>query len=557
MAGSATLSLESATLLDSGRMSVDTGIFLGSADPIVEDDSGEPHGDPHEDPHERSRGKDPSVVTWLSLRLDTDDASLALDELDFEPRQTEQNIAELASEFLKDSAREFVGNDGECAQEDAHGLNAAGVPFLSEAEVLSSFFPESEAMSSFFSEEADAISPLLTQTVPYVSMAQLLANEPLYVYGEAIDARKLSDGNIQMDQMDQMDQRNQIDQMDQMNQMNQIDQIGDKNVDQEEVEQPVFGAFQPCCSHESAGVQNYPVVPSGTELAIESMANQLELKINLPCPGHMYDYADCALDFKAFPAPACVKKRAKGSKNTAPPELEIEYQSELIPTLVIPCPELVNTARNDITGQQMEENRNKTVKIYSDELQTICKINRNCYIRLSLTSLHPYPNIAYETNANFHISRPYEPQFVRFEVDQSNGLPYNPTRCGLCPFCEKITFLNLKTSSYAQHLALTHGVYTDNFLTPNPYDFGEYRLVKSGSDRTTTAHENNRLGVVCPCCNQVIGTHCSQTTAKDRPLNNFLRHFRDHHRKRGKSVQKGGEYEFFNRMVRPSNYLYG
>lgn len=516
---------ESAMLLDSARMSVDTGIvLLGSADPIVE----------HENldlDETRSWGIDTSVVdTWLSLQLDIDEnifEQVFLNEIDFEPKREEQSpeqdrmkIAELVNDdsFMEGEA---VENDRENARGFVVENGRENVQLFSEqTEAVSTFFSEEgrEAVSTFFSEEADAISPLLTQGAPDVSMNQILADEPLYVYGD--DTRTLSDGNHQTE------------------------------------EQKNFG--DSCPDHVNAGVRNNcSVLPTGTELAIESMANQLELKINLPFPGHMYDYADCALEFKAFPAPACVKKRAKGSKNTAPPEFEIEYQSELIPTVVIPCPELINTARNDITLEQMEENRNKAVKIYNDELQSICKINRNCYLRLSLTSLQPYRNIKYEKNPNFHITRPYEPQFVRYEVDESNGLPYNPTRCGLCPFCEKITFLNLKTSSYAQHLALTHGIYTDNFLTPNPYDFGEYRLVKSGSDRITTAHENNRLGVVCPCCNQVIGTHCSQTTAKDRPLNNFLRHFRDFHRKRGKSILQAEQYEFFNRMERPNNYLYG
>lgn len=519
---------ESAMLLDSARMSVDTGIvLLGSADPIVEHEN-------MDTDETRSWGIDTSVVdTWLSLQLDVDDE--IFDEVILsenypkrepeqeEPRKEDRNLREFVDndQFVEngnvhklvqnENVQEFVQNG-----ENQEFVQNGNVQFFLETEAVSTFFSETEAVSTFFSEEAEAISPLLTQRAAEISINQLL-NEPLYVYGEGIDTKNLSDGN----------------------------QIEEKT-NAFQIEEQKTNDFQ-CCSHEN-NVLNYGVLPTGTDLAIES--------INLPFAG-MYDYADCALEFKAFPAPACIKKRAKGSKNAAPPEFEIEYQSELIPTVVVPCPELINTARNDITAQQMDENRNKTVKIYNEELQSICKINRNCYLRLSLTSLQPYHNIKYEKNPNFHISRPYEPQFVRYEMDESNGLPYNPTRCGLCPYCEKITFLNLKTSSYAQHLALTHGIYTDNFLTPNPYDFGEYRLVKSGSDRITTAHENNRLGVVCPCCNQVIGTHCSQTTAKDRPLNNFLRHFRDFHRKRGKSILKAEQYEFFNRMERPNNYVYG
>ena len=542
---------ESAMLLDSARMSVDTGIvLLGSADPIVEHEN-------MDTDETRSWGIDTSVVdTWLSLQLDIDDEifdDVLLSEIEY-PKRPEQekptkeeeleedrNFGELVDndQFVQNgNVQEFVQNENvqEFVQNEnvqEFDPNEENVQFFSEqTEAVSTFFSETEAVSTFFSEEAEAISPLLTQGAPEISINQLL-NEPLYVYGDGIDTRNLSDGN-------QIEEQKNF----KTNAFHQIEEHKTNAFHQ--IEEHKTNAFQ-CCSHEN-GVQNYSVLPTGTELAIESMAN---------FSGNMYDYADCALEFKAFPAPACVKKRAKGSKNTAPPEFEIEYQSELIPTVVVPCPELINTARNDITAQQMEENRNKTVKIYNEELQSICKINRNCYLRLSLTSLQPYHNIKYEKNPNFHISRPYEPQFVRYEVDESNGLPYNPTRCGLCPFCEKITFLNLKTSSYAQHLALTHGIYTDNFLTPNPYDFGEYRLVKSGSDRITTAHENNRLGVVCPCCNQVIGTHCSQTTAKDRPLNNFLRHFRDFHRKRGKSILKAEQYEFFNRMERPHNYLYG
>lgn len=260
--------------------------------------------------------------------------------------------------------------------------------------------------------------------------------------------------------------------------------------------------------------------------------------------------------FKASRAPPCLRKRAKGSKNIAPPEREIDYSQVKLPTVEIPCPELMNFARNEITPLQLAAINAKTLRVYPEVSQTLCLIARKCYIRLSIHLLVPEGNIRYERNSNFHISRPYEPQVVRYEVDSTNGLPFNPTRCGLCPYCEKLTFLNLKTSSYAQHLALTHGIYTDNFLAPNPYNFGEYRLAKAGCDRVTTAHENNRLGVVCPSCNQVVGTHCSQTTAKDRPLNNFLRHFRDTHRKRGKANTSGGVFEFFNKLVRPESYVY-
>lgn len=296
-----------------------------------------------------------------------------------------------------------------------------------------------------------------------------------------------------------------------------------------------------------------------SNVALMSLTNSHEsLLLNgQSCLPHlMSDPAAEIAMFKAYPAPTCLKKRAKGSKRTSTTDYEFNYSSAVVPTLSLPCPELMNHAHNAITDAQMEENASKTLRIFENEHQAICFINRTCYIRLSLEQLQPYENIRYEKNPNFHISRPYEPQYIRYEWDPEEDLPINPSRCGLCPFCDKVNFLNLKTSSYAQHLALTHGVYTDNFLTPNPYNFGEYKLVKSGSDRITTPHENNRLGVVCPSCNQIIGTHCSQTTAKDRSLNNYLRHFRDYHRKRGKGTNKCAQYDFFSRLLRPDSYIF-
>ncbi|EGV63223.1 hypothetical protein PSN45_004503 [Yamadazyma tenuis] len=119
----------------------------------------------------------------------------------------------------------------------------------------------------------------------------------------------------------------------------------------------------------------------------------------------------------------------------------------------------------------------------------------------------------------------YEPEYYRVQMinvcrndGSSHRVPINQTRSGLCPYCEDIKFYELRNSSYGQHLAFHHGIGTDSFLTPNPFE---------------TKVEPKTCGkvVACPVCFQAISVEKSSTTASVQPLYTYLRHFKDFHRK--------------------------
>ncbi|CUM46504.1 unnamed protein product [Debaryomyces fabryi] len=237
----------------------------------------------------------------------------------------------------------------------------------------------------------------------------------------------------------------------------------------------------------------------------------------------------------------------KGSKNRPRIQREFSYDDVDIESYLETSDKLINVAKNEEPYNFQDLLRNKLLELKVNREHSICCIKRNRYVRKNLDSiLNLYKNVGYELNPNFHISKPYEPQYVRFEIDETNDLPFNETRCGLCPYCPDINFKNLKTSTYSQHLALTHGVYTDNYLTPNPLYYGIYIIKKTNTRRRTKAHEHERCGVVCPCCYAIVGTECSKTTASSKPLNNYMRHFKEYHRQ---SKDKLDPIKFFNKTV--------
>ena len=237
----------------------------------------------------------------------------------------------------------------------------------------------------------------------------------------------------------------------------------------------------------------------------------------------------------------------KGSKNRIYTQREFSYDGVDVESYLERSDKLINVAKNEEPYNFQEILSSKLLELKVNREHSICRIKRNRYIRTDIDSIRNfYKNVGYELNPNFHISKPYEPQYVRFEIDETNGLPFNETRCGLCPYCPDINFKNLKTSTYSQHLALTHGVYTDNYLTPNPIYYGIYIIKKTNTQRRTKAHEHERCGVVCPCCYAIVGTECSKTTASSKPLNNYMRHFKEYHRQ---SKDKLDPIKFFNKTV--------
>lgn len=236
-----------------------------------------------------------------------------------------------------------------------------------------------------------------------------------------------------------------------------------------------------------------------------------------PRRGSNNDIVKHTLDYSAAqPIPTIAQETALVNVASLPPERPIEELVKLI-----------------------------LVRFQQDDEATVTNIRRTRFIRGSLEALNGlHEDIRYEKNPCFSIERPYEPEFISYQVDKSNNLPYNETRSGLCPYCPEIKFRNFKTSTYSQHLALWHGVHTDNYLTPNPSHFGVYRLCKNRNleTRKTQAHSSNKNGVVCPVCHEVIEVGCSKAT-RDKPLSGYLRHFRDAHRR---SNQKADIDQYFN-----------
>ncbi|CUM67916.1 uncharacterized protein PRCAT00005627001 [Priceomyces carsonii] len=247
------------------------------------------------------------------------------------------------------------------------------------------------------------------------------------------------------------------------------------------------------------------------------------------------------------------KPRPKGSKRIIEIKRDFSYDHLDVPTLIDESPELRNDAKNSPWVGWAETYSRKLVRLLNDDENKICNIKRTRYVRHNLEAIvkHMHIDVIYEKNSNFDISRPYEPQYIRYiiDLDSSPVLPFNHTRCGLCPYCPAISFYDIKTSAYAQHLSLQHGIYTDNFLTPNPLYYGHYRIKKPENrsrkeKRKTQAHELQRDGIVCPCCYEIVGVNCSKKTANTKPLTNYMRHFRDNHIY---CKDKSDPYKYFNK----------
>lgn len=226
----------------------------------------------------------------------------------------------------------------------------------------------------------------------------------------------------------------------------------------------------------------------------------------------------------------------------------LDYSKVKLDNLVVQTNNLRNYAYVKPPVPIEELVKSKVIRFKTSDNNRITQIKRTRYIRGDLSSLASlYHNVRYEKNPCFGLDRPYEPEFISYEVDPINELPYNETRCGLCPYCPDMKFRNFKTSTYSQHLALWHGIHTDNYLTPNPSHYGVYKLSKDKNieKRKTVAHLASKNGVVCPVCHDIIETECSKSTL-DKPLSGYLRHFRDHHRR---SNFKWDPYQYFTITV--------
>ncbi|CAH2352158.1 hypothetical protein CLIB1423_05S06942 [[Candida] railenensis] len=240
-------------------------------------------------------------------------------------------------------------------------------------------------------------------------------------------------------------------------------------------------------------------------------------------------------------------KSRRGSYNEQK-RIPLDYSKVKLDNLIVQTNNLRNFAYVKPPMPIEELVRNKVIRFKTSDNNRITQIKRTRYIRSDLSSLASlYHNVRYEKNPCFGLDRPYEPEFISYEVDTTTELPFNETRCGLCPYCPDLKFRNFKTSTYSQHLALWHGIHTDNYLTPNPSHYGVYKLSKDKNieKRKTVAHLASKNGVVCPVCHDIIETECSKSTL-DKPLSGYLRHFRDHHRR---SNFKWDPYQYFTITV--------
>lgn len=152
------------------------------------------------------------------------------------------------------------------------------------------------------------------------------------------------------------------------------------------------------------------------------------------------------------------------------------------------------------------------------------KINRTRYTRDNLdVLLAGDPTVRYDRNPFFDREKPYQQEWTRVELDPTNGLPFNTTRAGLCPYCSHLNFQNIKNSSYAQHLATNHGIFSNGLLMPLPYGYGEYPF-DGRHIRMDPSFTARTKGVFCPGCDKPCRVNCWNILEF---LTNYMRHYKN------------------------------
>ncbi|KAF8003363.1 hypothetical protein HF325_002608 [Metschnikowia pulcherrima] len=184
--------------------------------------------------------------------------------------------------------------------------------------------------------------------------------------------------------------------------------------------------------------------------------------------------------------------KALGAKPKKPRRVKrvFDYSKANVNTIEVPCPELqkimiTQAELIEVCGDQFDGEKAKEGEI-----------NRRRFVRGSLDGLAGlHPNVAYEKNPLFDLSRPYQQEFTRVELDPTTGFtPIIP-------------------------------------LTPDAIIPGDYNLSKKFTPgRKTIPHARDRPGVVCPACLDVVEIRCWKSTLEKKPLSNYLRHFKDKHR---------------------------
>ncbi|WPK23501.1 hypothetical protein PUMCH_000742 [Australozyma saopauloensis] len=166
--------------------------------------------------------------------------------------------------------------------------------------------------------------------------------------------------------------------------------------------------------------------------------------------------------------------------------------------------------------------------------QSECTLQRVRHERVSLDGLKSlYKNYVFERNPLFGLRNPYQQEFTRIELCPITKEKIGSSRCALCLYCRDILFFELKNSNYSQHMCHNHGIYPDNYLTPEPLLLGKYFVQKAQNEKRKTAlRKREREGVVCPVCYEVVEVRCWSTKVEKNPFSNYLRHFKLKHRSR-------------------------
>lgn len=167
--------------------------------------------------------------------------------------------------------------------------------------------------------------------------------------------------------------------------------------------------------------------------------------------------------------------------------------------------------------------------LYSNKEYISCVYQRVKYER-DISELHgTISNVMYKASSVFGMESPYEPQFYRFELDEE-GDRLNESKCGLCAYCEEVRFLPFKNSSYLSHMTLAHGIFSNNYLTPEGTNYGKYHVSKKEKTRSKYKKEvkvREVDAIMCPICAEVIEVGC--WSMKSNKLLSYFRHFKNVH----------------------------
>lgn len=161
--------------------------------------------------------------------------------------------------------------------------------------------------------------------------------------------------------------------------------------------------------------------------------------------------------------------------------------------------------------------------------QRFCRIQRKRYVRPNLQELQKNDTQhVYVKHFFFSDKEPYSYQWVRKEKDETGTVIQN-SLSALCSYCEGIQFFDIRRSYYATHMALNHGVYPNDYLTPEPLFAGIYHTPRYSRFGTIDGTEERRC-VVCPACYDLFDFEVGSIGSGNLNLSSYLRHFKDAHR---------------------------